>query len=174
MTETQVWLAQTAYERLKAELKELLRQRTDGLGSHGAEQFIGDSADQNTSQQLLAARRERENRIRKLQELLQNPVVGQDPPDDGVAEPGMVLTIRYEDDQETETFLLGYAEEGAYPTDLMTCSPDSPLGMALPGRREGEKVRYFLPDGRTMEITLLRAIPYCPPSRSAPSRVTAE
>jgi transcription elongation factor GreA len=160
MTETQVWLAQSAYERLKAELMELLRQRAEGLSGHAAEQFVGDSADHNTDQQLLTARRERENRIRRLQELLQNPLVGQDPPDDGVAEPGMVLTIRYEDDQETETFLLAHTEEGAYPADLMTCSPDSPLGMALPGRKQGEKILYTLPNGQAMEITLLRAVPY--------------
>ncbi|ODU04381.1 MAG: hypothetical protein ABS81_10805 [Pseudonocardia sp. SCN 72-86] len=162
MTKMQVWLAQTAYERLQAELQELLRQRADQTGGNAAEQFNGDSADQNTDQQLLTARRERESRIRKLQELLQNPLVGQDPPDDGVAEPGMVLTIRYEDDHETETFLLAHTEEGAYPADLMTCSPNSPLGMALPGRRQGEKVQYTLPDGRTTEVTLLEAVPYRP------------
>ena len=162
MTETQVWLAQSAYDRLTTELMTLLRQRTEGLSGPAAEQFIGDSADQNTDQQLLTDRRERDNRIRKLQELLQNPLVGQDPPDDGVAEPGMVLTVRYEDDQETETFLLAHHEEGAYPADLMLCSPDSPLGQALPGKKQGEKVQYVLPNGQVMEVTLLRAVPYRP------------
>ncbi|MCE3556528.1 GreA/GreB family elongation factor [Pseudonocardia sp. RS11V-5] len=162
MTETQVWLAQSAYERLRAELMDLLRQRTEGLSGDVAEQFVGDSADHNTDQQLLTARRERENRIRRLQELLQNPLLGQDPPDDGVAEPGMVLTIRYEVDQESETFLLAHTEDGAYPADLMTCSPDSPLGVALTGRKQGEKVRYTLPNGETMEVTVLRAVPYRP------------
>lgn len=166
MTETQVWLAQSAYDRLTAELRELLRQRAEGF-SGPAERFIGDSADQNTDQQLLTDRRERDNRIRKLQELLQNPLVGQDPPDDGVAEPGMVLTVRYEDDQETETFLLAHYEEGAYPDALMTCSPDSPLGRALPGKRQGETVQCVLPNGQTMEITLLRAVPYGPAIRAA-------
>jgi transcription elongation factor GreA len=160
MAETQVWLAPSAYERLKAELMGLLRQRTEGPDGSIAEQFIGDSADQNTDQQLLTDRWERENRIRKLQELLQNPLVGEDPPDDGVAEPGMVLTVRYEDDGEVETFLLAHYEEGAYPNDLMTCSPDSPLGQALPGTKQGEKVQYVLPDGQTMDVTLLRAVPY--------------
>ncbi|GAA2866316.1 transcription elongation factor GreA [Pseudonocardia halophobica] len=164
MTEAQVWLAPSAYEHLKAELIGLLRQRTEGLGGSAAEQFVGDSADHNTDQQLLTDRRERENRIRKLQELLQNPLVGQDPPDDGVAEPGMVLTVRYEDDQETETFLLAHHEEGAYPDDLMTCSPDSPLGQALPGTQQGEKVEYALPNGQAMQVTLMRAVPY----RAAP------
>jgi transcription elongation factor GreA len=171
MTETQVWLAQSAYERLKAELTELLRQRVEWLSGQAAEQFVGDSADQNTDQQLLAMRRERESRIRKLQELLRNPLVGQDPPDDGVAELGMVLTIQYEDDQETETFLLAHTEGGAYLPGLMTCSPDSPLGMALPGRKQGEKVQYALPNGQTMEATLIRAVPYRPEVWSATTQV---
>jgi transcription elongation factor GreA len=162
MTETQVWLARGAYDRLKAELVELLRQRAEGLSGSAAEQFIGDGADHNTDQQLLAERRERDGRIRRVHELLQNPSVGQDPPDDGVAEPGMVLTVRYEDDRETETFLLAHHEEGAYPEDLMLCSPDSPLGQALPGRKQGEKVQYVLPNGQSMEVTLLRVVPYRP------------
>ncbi len=115
MAEPQVWLARSAYERLKAELMDLLRQRAEGLNGHAADQWVGDSGDQNTEQQLLTVRRQREKRIRKLQEVLQNPRVGQDPPDDGVAEPGMVVTIRYEDDRETETFLLAHNEDGAYP-----------------------------------------------------------
>ncbi|MFB9743559.1 GreA/GreB family elongation factor [Pseudonocardia sulfidoxydans] len=160
MTE-QVWLAESAYERLKGELAALLRQRDLGVTGAGTEQFVGDSAGQDTDQQLLTAQRERHNRIRKLQELLQNPSVGQDPPDDGVAEPGMVLTVRY-DDGETETFLLTHHEDGAYPADLMTCSPDSPLGRALHGRKQGETVQFGVPDGQTMEVVLLQAVPYRP------------
>lgn len=161
MTETPVWLARSVYEQLRAELAELLRHRSDGTDGLTAGQFAGDHTDQNTEQQWLSVRRDRENRIRKLQELLQNPVVGQDPPDDGVAEPGMVLTIRYEDDQETETVLFAHHEEGARP-GLATCSPDSPLGMALPGRKQGDRVRYTLPDGQPMEVTLIQAVPYRP------------
>ncbi|MGD9526978.1 GreA/GreB family elongation factor [Pseudonocardia sp.] len=152
MTETQVWLARDAHERLRAELRELLRQRSDAVE--------GPEPDGSTDHQLMADRRDRDHRIRKLQEVLQNPIVGQEPPDDGVAEPGMVLTVRYEDDQETETFLLAHHDDGPYAGDLMTCSPDSPLGSALPGRRQGDTVQYLLPDGQPMRITLLRAVPY--------------
>lgn len=161
MTDTQTWLTQSAYDRLNAELSELLRQRSDDAVAPAArEAHARDSADQNTGQQILAVRRERDGRIRKLQELLQNPIVGQQRPNDGIAEPGMLLTIRYEDDQETETFLLAHSEDGAYPADLMICSPDSPLGLVLPGMAEGDSRRYALPDGTIMEITLLRATPY--------------
>ena len=46
----------------------------------------------------------RQARIRQIQDLLTNVVVGEDPPDDGIAEPGMVLTVRYDDTGEIETF----------------------------------------------------------------------
>ncbi len=87
MTETQVWLAESAYERLKAELTELLRQRADGSGGRAAEGFVGEGTDQYSDEQL-TARRERESRIRKLQELLQNPVVGQNRPTTVSPSPG--------------------------------------------------------------------------------------
>jgi hypothetical protein len=46
-----------------------------------------------------------------------------EPPDDGIAEPGMVLTVSYADGDE-ETFLLAEREQDAYP-DVEVCSPES-------------------------------------------------
>ena len=84
MTSTErVWLTPEAHRRLRAELTELRATRTP------------------------AADVERDARVRHIQELLSNAVVGQDPPDDGIAEPGMVLTVRYDEFGDTETFLLG-------------------------------------------------------------------
>lgn len=160
MTETQVWLARGAYERLMTELAALLRQRAEGRAPSPTDGYTRDSTDPAGDQQFAHDRRELEHRIRKLQKLLQDPVVGQDPADDGLAEPGMVLTVRYEDDQETETFLLAHNDDGAYPEGLMICSPDSPLGGVLPGAKQGDRVRYRLPNGHTTEITLLSAVPY--------------
>lgn len=40
-----------------------------------------------TTMSILTDRRGREHRIRTLQELLSNPVVGESPPEDGIAEP---------------------------------------------------------------------------------------
>ena len=141
MSTSQVWLAPGAHERLRRELAELLRGRESAGAAPGADA------------------RERENRIRRLQEVLLDPLVGHEPPDDGVAEPGMLVTVRFDDAGETETFLLAQREDGAYP-DVEACSPGSPLGRALIGRREGEECRYALPDGRPMRATLVRAVPY--------------
>ncbi|GAA5115251.1 GreA/GreB family elongation factor [Pseudonocardia adelaidensis] len=148
MTGTQqVWLTQDAYERLTAELRELLRQRAEH-----AERQAGDELH-------VGEERERSQRIRKLQELLQDPVVGREPPDDGIVEPGMVVTVRYENEEETETLLFAERDEGV-PPGIEVCSPGSPLGRALVGAEEGEQRSYPLPDGRTMAVWVVRAVPY--------------
>ena len=79
--------------------------------------------------------------------------------ENGVAAPGMVLTVRYESDDETETFLLATREEGSHG-DLEVYSPGSPLGEALLGAKEGEIREYNLPNGGTMKVTLVRAEPF--------------
>lgn len=140
MTSTgRVWLTPEAHERLQAELTSLLTPHPDGTAGQTA-----DTA-----------------RIHHLQRLLTNAVVGQDPPNDGVAEPGMVLTIRYDDTADEETFLLGLrAAEHPDSTTLEVYSPTSPLGTALTGARPGDQRSYQVPNGTTVHVTLLHAVPY--------------
>jgi transcription elongation GreA/GreB family factor len=84
-----------AYERLQRELA-TLRVLHPGATEDGG-------PDDNAT----AVQRAWRSRIQRIHDLLDNAVVGEDPPDDGVAEPGMVLTIRYDDTGDIETFLLG-------------------------------------------------------------------
>jgi transcription elongation factor GreA len=146
MRETdRAWLTPEAFQRLRTELTGLIEQETRG----------GDGGDA----EVLMEGTRRKARIRELRELLHNAVVGRTPPDDGIAEPGMVLTIRFDDDAETETFLLG-VRDGGDTGDLEVYSPDSPLGQALSGARQGEQRSYQVPSGRTVWVTLVRAVPY--------------
>lgn len=154
-SQQQVWLTQEAYDRLTDELRRLIGQRVADLPEGRTPEI--NIADRGASDERSADRRERELRIRKLQEMLRDPIVGQ-MPDDGIAEPGMVLTVAYPDGDE-ETFLLAEREREAYP-DVEICSPDSPLGRALVGAREGEQRQYDLPNGQPLTVTLLRAVPY--------------
>lgn len=137
MTNPRVWLSPQAHHRLRNELTTLL-------------------AAPQTGDLDFTSQRDRETRIRQLNELLTNAVVGEDPPDDGVAEPGMVLTVRFDDTGETETFLLG--ARGAESGEV--CSPGSPLGAAVLGARRGEQRAYRTPSGATVLVTLLNAVPY--------------
>jgi transcription elongation factor GreA len=156
MSRAQVWLTPDARERLQAELTELVRRRAQAprpVGSHPR-----DAGDPGSEQGALDERREREARIRRLHRVLCDAEVGT-PPDDGIAEPGMVVTVRFDDDPGPETFLLAHRDDGARP-DVEICSPDSPLGEALVGAREGEQRTCTLPDGRDTRVTVLRAVPY--------------
>jgi transcription elongation factor GreA len=87
------WLSAQGYQQTRTELDRLLL-------SHRSDRGRLDDDDAG------ARHRWRERRIRHLQELLLGATVGTAPADDGIAEPGMVLTVRIDDDPETETFLL--------------------------------------------------------------------
>lgn len=99
-----------------------------------------------------------QRRIREIQNLLTKAVICESVAGDPIAEPGMVLTIRYEDTRDTETFLLGV--RGAEYGDIEVYSNRSPLGAAIAGARPGERRTYTLPNGATLTVTLVEAVPY--------------
>jgi transcription elongation factor GreA len=149
MTSTErLWMTREAHTRLQTEL--------DALRSRPSIEVPDDFMDDDDN--VVARYATRQARIRQIQDLLTNAMVGEDPPDDGVAEPGMVLTVRYDDTGETETFLLGV--RGAEDADIDVYSMQSPLGSAIAGARPGEQRTYSIPSGANLHVTLLRAVPY--------------
>jgi transcription elongation GreA/GreB family factor len=142
-----VWISDHAYRRLQEELREL-RVLLD------ANSVERSGADEN----FLAIQHARQARVQQIHELLIHAVVGEDPPDDGVAEPGMVVTVRYEDTGEVETFLLGI--RGTDHGDMEIYSTESPLGQAILGCRPHDRRVYLTPAGSAATVTLLSAVPY--------------
>jgi transcription elongation factor GreA len=160
VSDTQVtWLTQEAYNRLKQELDELVDNRPVIAAKINASREEGDLKENGGYHAAREEQGQKEARIRYLQELLQRAKVGEAPRNDGVAEPGKVLTIRYEGDDEDERFLLATREEGA-EGELEVYSPESPLGKALLGAKEGETRSYELPNGSMQKVTLIKAVPY--------------
>jgi transcription elongation factor GreA len=160
VSDTQVtWLTQEAYNRLKQELDELVDNRPVIAAKINASREEGDLKENGGYHAAREEQGQAEARIRHLQELLRNAKVGEAPANDGLAEPGKVLTIRYEGDDETEKFLLATREEGA-EGGMEVYSPESPLGKALLGAKEGETRSYELPNGSTQQVTLVKAVPY--------------
>jgi transcription elongation factor GreA len=160
VSENQVtWLTQEAYNRLKQELDELIENRPVIAAKINASREEGDLKENGGYHAAREEQGQQESRIRYLQELLRNAKVGEAPANDGLAEPGKVLTVRYEGDEETEKFLLATREEGAEGA-LEIYSPESPLGKALLGAKEGETRSYELPNGSTQKVTLVKAVPY--------------
>lgn len=143
-TAQRVWLTPAAHERLRDELSTLQKWAVD----------VADSADADA----IAVRRAQQGRIQQIHEMLVNAVIGEEPPNDGVAEPGMVVTVRFGDTDDTDTFLLGTRD--ADYGDIEVCSLNSPLGAAINGARVGDTRGYQLPNLATQDVTLLRAVPY--------------
>lgn len=159
VTDTQVtWLTQEAYDRLKGELDELIANRPVIAAEINARREEGDLKENGGYHAAREEQGQQEGRIRQLQELLRTAQVGTAPTSSDVAAPGMVLKIRY-DDEDTETVLLGSREEGSHG-DLQVISPHSPLGAALLGARIGETREYQLPDGGSMQVSLVSAEPF--------------
>ncbi|MDX8148306.1 transcription elongation factor GreA [Lentzea sp. NPDC058436] len=160
VSDTQVtWLTQEAYDRLKAELDELIAYRPVMAAEINARREEGDLRENGGYHAAREEQGKQEARIRQLHELLQAAKVGEAPTTKGVAAPGTVLTIRYEGDDEAETFLLATREEGAHG-EMEVYSPLSPLGKALNGAKDGETVSYELPNGKQQKVTLISAVPY--------------
>jgi transcription elongation factor GreA len=141
-----VWISPQAHERLHRELNTLRFLFSAGI------------ADDDTDENASAVRRAWETRIQQVHDLLINAVVGEDPPNDGIAEPGMVVTIRYDATGDVDTFLLGV--HGAEYADMEVYSIESPLGAAIVGARPGQQRTYSLLSGVTLTVALLKAVPY--------------
>ena len=152
------WLTQDAHDRLVKELAELEGPRRTEIAERIA--AARDEGDLKENGGYHAARGEQgmnEARIADLTHLLKNAVVGEAPQDDGVVEPGMVVTITMA--SKERTFLLGNREI-AEDDSLEVYSTESPLGTAIHGSKVGQTVDYTAPNGKSLPIEIVKATPY--------------
>ena len=159
MTETtsQSYLTQSAYDRLKAELEELSGPgRTEIAKRIEAAREEGDLRENGGYHAAKEEQGKMEARIRQLTQLLETAIIGETPPDDGVVEPGMMVTVEMFGDEET--FLLGSREIS--DASLQVFSERSPIGAAVNGHTVGETVSYEAPNGKQVEVKILHTTPY--------------
>ena len=96
-----------------------------------------------------------EARIRQLQDMLRRAVEVETAAGD-VVEPGTVVEVRIEGDDETSLYLVGSIEERHETYDVL--STGSPLGQALLGHGPGEVVTYEGPR-RAFEVEVVSVRP---------------
>ncbi|HET6529530.1 MAG TPA: transcription elongation factor GreA [Actinoplanes sp.] len=156
---SKTWLSQDAHDRLQAELDQLIAARPTIAAEINARREEGDLRENGGYHAAREEQGKQEHRIQYLKELLRTAEVGEAPDADQVA-PGTVVTIYFDDDQsDTETFLLG-SREIAATTDLTVYSPESALGTAILGAREGQTVTYTAPSGADIKVTVVKFSPY--------------
>jgi transcription elongation factor GreA len=153
------WLTQEAYDRLKAELEHLSGPgRIEIAEKIEAAREEGDLKENGGYHAAKEEQGKIEARIVQLNSILRNARVGEAPRKPGVVGPGMTVTIKFEGDDEEVTFLLASREESGAPIDVY--SPRSPLGSAINGKKIGESASYTLPNGRSLAVEIIEAVPY--------------
>jgi transcription elongation factor GreA len=153
------WLTQDAFDRLSKELEELIAGRPAMAKEINDRREEGDLRENGGYHAAREEQGKQEGRIAQLQALLRAAKVGEAPVNDGVAGPGMLVTVRFAGDDEEERFLIGSREE-AETAGVEVYSAASPLGKALTGAREGDTVEYETPTGKTMKVNLVSAKPF--------------
>jgi transcription elongation factor GreA len=144
-------LTRATYERLRAELEDLTtRGRVEVAREIEAARALGDLSENGDYHAAKDRQGKMELRIRQIQAILSKAKVVEDEDAAGTVSAGSVVSVRYEDDDEVERFLVGSIEERHH--ELEVVSPGSPLGQALLGKAAGETVEYQAPGGRTLRV----------------------
>jgi transcription elongation factor GreA len=86
-----------------------------------------------------------------LEEILATAQVGEAPKAHGVVQQGLVISVELNGSEKK--FLLGSAEIS--DEDIEVYSPDSPIGSAIMGKKIGEQLDVYLPNGKTIQVKIL-------------------
>jgi transcription elongation factor GreA len=157
-----VWLTQSAHDRLKAELDQLVANRPAMAKEINDRREEGDLKENGGYHAAREEQGKQEGRIRQLTDLLRKARVGEPPTTATNAALGTVITIAFDgDEDDTEKFLLG-SREIAGTTDLTVYSPESALGEAIVGAAPGDTVTYQAPNGRGISVKVLGVEPFIP------------
>jgi transcription elongation factor GreA len=148
-------LTKDTYERLSAELEDLrTRGRIEIARAIEAARALGDLSENGDYHAAKDAQGKMEARIRHLEAMLTHAeVVDSDAGADGAVTTGVVVSLRYVGDDDVERYLIGSIEERQ--EGIAVVSPNSPLGQALMGHREGERVSYQAPSG-SLEVEIVK------------------
>jgi transcription elongation factor GreA len=159
--EQTLWLTQEAYDRLKAELDQLVANRPAMAAEINARREEGDLKENGGYHAAKDEQGKQEGRIRQLTDILRKATVGDAPTEVSSAATGTVITIRFQGDDDTEKFLLG-SREIAGTTGLTVYSPESALGSAIMGAEPGATVTYQAPNGRDITVDVVAIEPFVP------------
>jgi transcription elongation factor GreA len=149
-------LSPQTYERLQQELEERSTTRRKELSlwierarEHGD---LKENADYHAAKDEHGLN---EARIRQLEQMLKSAVVIESATTDDV-QPGTLVDVRYEGDDDVVTYLVGSIEERHETYDVL--STNSPLGQALLGKGPGATVTYQGPK-RELSVTVVAVRP---------------
>ncbi|MGA0210138.1 MAG: transcription elongation factor GreA [Candidatus Nanopelagicales bacterium] len=154
------WLTQEAYDRLVEELAEREGPiRVEITKRIEAAREEGDLKENGGYHAAKEEQGKNEARVRQLKQLLESAQIGAPESEADEVAAGKVVTIKFVEFGDEETFLLGSREEAAHAS-IEVYSPTSPLGAAVVGARVGDVASYELANGKTMSVEVLKVETY--------------
>jgi transcription elongation factor GreA len=147
------WLTQEAYDRLEKELSTLINVGRGDIAKRIQE--AREEGDLKENGGYHAAKEEQgkiEARINRIEQILSTAQVGDAPKAHGVVEQGLVITVNLNGSEKK--FLLGSAEISDDSVEVY--SPDSPIGSAILGKKVGDDLEVFLPNGKAIKVKILK------------------
>ena len=147
------WLTQEAYDRLAAELSQLINFGRKEIAKKISE--ARDEGDLKENGGYHAAREEQgkiEMRINRLEQILATAIVDDERKSNGTVEAGTIVTLTLNGNEQR--FLLGSPEisEGI---EIDVFSPESPLGIAILGLAVSDETSYAAPNGKVFAVRIV-------------------
>jgi transcription elongation factor GreA len=147
-------LSQDAFDRLHSELEDLrTRGRIDIARAIEAARALGDLSENGDYHAAKDAQGKMEARIRQLEAMLSDVEIVDPSAPGGEVMTGAVVSLRYAGDDDVERYLIGSIEERR--EGVAVVSPNSPLGQALIGKKEGDRISYDAPSG-VLEVEIVQ------------------
>ena len=160
MSSEVTWLTQEGYDRLQEELAERSGpRRTEITKRIEAAREEGDLKENGGYHAAKEEQGKNEARIRVLKHLLEHAQIGSPEAHEDEVAHGKVVTVRFVEFDEEETFLLGLREEAAHAS-VEVYSPTSPLGQAVLGKLKGDVTSYTLANGKTVTVEIVTVTAY--------------
>ena len=146
-----VLLTQDAYDKLKEELTYREGEYRDEITQRiAAARAEGDLSENGGYQAAREEQGKNEGRINELIVKLRNAKIMEAP------DAGSIVTSDM--GGREMVYVLG-SRDIAVATDYDVISPESPIGAAILGAKEGDTVSYKAPNGREISVTITRATP---------------
>lgn len=146
MAHERLEITKEGMDKLTKELRVLQDERLKELSQRIAEASEeGDVSDNSEFEDLKEEYYYVEERIREVKDILSRAVILEEGSADGTIGLGSRITVKAEDDDEEDTWLLVNEEESSAMDGRI--SDESPVGLALIGKKAGDSVTISTLDG---------------------------
>lgn len=145
-TERQLKLTREGKARLEEELRQLREERLKELSQRiQAASEEGDISDNSEFEELKEEYYYAEDRVREIQHILSRSVLLEEGSADGTIALGSRISVQADDDDEPENWVLVNEEESSAIDGRI--SDESPVGIALLGKKSGDTITIKTPGG---------------------------